>query len=320
MKRLALLVGVDDYPDAPLAGCVRDAHAMERLLARHDDGDPNFECRRLTSDEVSLSSPERLLDELRQLFSRRDVELALFYFAGHGVLREGLGGRLLTGGVRGDRRGLRMDDLVSLANGSAARERLIILDCCHAGAISDDHRQRHEQPTSIERGVALLAGCGRSEAAAESGGQGKFTGHVCDALEGGAADVRGHVTVGGVYAYLNEVLTGWEQQPAFHANLTQFSVLRRAAAAVTDEKLRRLVEYFAEPEALMHLDPSFEFSAKPPHEDNEATFSRLQQLRAARLIEPVGTEHMYYAAMERKACRLTPLGKFYWRAVAAGQI
>jgi Caspase domain len=35
--------------------------------------------------------------------------------------------------------------------------------------------------------------------------------------------------------------------------------------------------------------------------------------RAARVIEPVGTDHLYYAAIESKPCKLTPLGMHYWR-------
>lgn len=33
---------------------------------------------------------------------------------------------------------------------------------------------------------------------------------------------------------------------------------------------------------------------------------------------PVGTEHMYYAAMESRSCRLTPLGSFYLRKAKKG--
>ncbi|MCC3403956.1 caspase family protein, partial [Eubacterium callanderi] len=31
------------------------------------------------------------------------------------------------------------------------------------------------------------------------------------------------------------------------------------------------------------------------------------------LIEPVDEEHMYFAAMNSKSCRLTPLGLHYWK-------
>jgi hypothetical protein len=46
MKR-ALLVGIDDYPGSPLAGCVIDARAMRDMLCRNADGSTNFDCRLL---------------------------------------------------------------------------------------------------------------------------------------------------------------------------------------------------------------------------------------------------------------------------------
>ena len=39
----------------------------------------------------------------------------------------------------------------------------------------------------------------------------------------------------------------------------------------------------------------------------------LQRCRAAKLVEPVGEDHMYYAAMNSRSCALTPLGRHYWR-------
>ena len=48
--RRALCVGIDDYPGAPLQGCVNDATAMERLLSRDEDGSLNFDTMLLTSD------------------------------------------------------------------------------------------------------------------------------------------------------------------------------------------------------------------------------------------------------------------------------
>jgi hypothetical protein len=37
-----------------------------------------------------------------------------------------------------------------------------------------------------------------------------------------------------------------------------------------------------------------------------------QRYRAATLVDPVGEEHMYYAAMNSTSCQLTPLGRHYW--------
>jgi hypothetical protein len=38
------------------------------------------------------------------------------------------------------------------------------------------------------------------------------------------------------------------------------------------------------------------------------------------LVAPVGEEHMYYAAMNSKSCKLTTLGAQYWRHVQSGKI
>jgi hypothetical protein len=57
------------------------------------------------------------------------------------------------------------------------------------------------------------------------------------------------------------------------------------------------------------LDRSFESTAEPSHPEHEAIFAILQKCRAAKLVEPVGEQHMYYAAMNSKSCRLTPAWK-----------
>ena len=36
-------------------------------------------------------------------------------------------------------------------------------------------------------------------------------------------------------------------------------------------------------------------------------------LESIGLIEPVNTEHMYFAAMKSLGCKLTALGRHYWR-------
>ena len=44
-------------------------------------------------------------------------------------------------------------------------------------------------------------------------------------------------------------------------------------------------------------------------------FADLQKLESVGMVMPVGTEHMYFAAMESKKCKLTSIGKQYWRLV-----
>jgi hypothetical protein len=84
--------------------------------------------------------------------------------------------------------------------------------------------------------------------------------------------------------------------------------------------LRLLPSYFPTPDFQFSLDPSSEPDAAPKHEEHEQIFSHLQKYRAARLVVPIGEEHMYYAAMNCKACQLSPLGQFYWKLAIGGKL
>ena len=44
---------------------------------------------------------------------------------------------------------------------------------------------------------------------------GLFTSLLLEALKGGAADITGHITPGGIYAYIDKALGPWEQRPVF---------------------------------------------------------------------------------------------------------
>jgi hypothetical protein len=172
----------------------------------------------------------------------------------------------------------------------------------------------------IREGVSVLSACRESEYAAEASGSGLFTRLVCDALRGGAADVRGAVTGASIYAYVDQTLGAWQQRPLFKSHVSRFTTLRNCVPAVPIETLRLLPALFKDPTADLPLDPSFEHTAVPHNEANERMFQHLQRCRAARLVEPVGTTHMYDAAMAGSACRLTALGRFYWHLASDGKL
>ncbi|MBE9180271.1 caspase family protein [Oculatella sp. LEGE 06141] len=317
MLKAAVLVGINQYEYVnPLFGCENDASLMFKLLSKQHDGTPNFNCRLLLSSETQLTTSE-LRRHAKELFSKPDLEIALFYFAGHGAKTDH-GSFLVSQDGNFDAEGLLMSELITKANESSARERIIILDCCHAGAI--DKFFSETQRISLEQGTSVLAACRDNETSAEKCGQGLFTTKICDALAGGAADVSGSVTVASIYAYVDEVLSLWEQRPLFKANLTKLTAIREAEPSVSKDKLRRLTDYFKTPDYKIQLDPSFEPDAEPQNPKNEAIFGDLQRFRGARLVQPDEEEHMYYAAMNSKSCSLTPLGRFYWERVKAGKI
>ena len=57
-----------------------------------------------------------------------------------------------------------------------------------------------------------------------------------------------------------------------------------------------------------------------PNDENVAKFKMLQKFNRINLVIPVDAEHMYFAAMENKSCKLTILGEHYWSLITKDRI
>lgn len=317
-RRRALVVGIDDYPGAPLAGCVNDANNIAALLRTHWDGSPNFALKTTTQPSQKITR-SNLRAALTKLFSDHDeADVALFYFSGHGT-ENNLGGFVVTPDAKKYDEGVSLVEVLTLANTSKARECVIILDSCHSGHLGAVPAVNNEQ-AHLREGVSILTASRASQEAIESGGRGLFTELVCGALDGGASDVLGNTTVASVYAYVDQALGPWEQRPLFKASLSKLISLRDNQPSVRFDILRQLPAWFPTADHQFPLDPSYEPDAEPDDPVHEEIFRSLQRCRASKLVEPVGEEHMYYAAMNRTSCRLTPMGVHYWRLAQAGRI
>ena len=124
----------------------------------------------------------------------------------------------------------------------------------------------------------LTASRGSEAAAEEEGRGGVFTNLVVAALEGGAADLRGHITPGSIYAYVDQALGAWDQRPIFKTNVTAFTSLREVEPPVPPETIRKLVSYFPSPQAEHALDPTYEDQEKGHNPDNVKIFKDLQKI------------------------------------------
>jgi len=307
--RKALVVGINNYPTAPLKGCVNDASAFATTIETNGDGSPNFDVRLSTDIKTKAQLKSLIVD----LFAG-DCDVALFYFSGHGDLN-GTGGYIVTPDYQKYDEGVSMDEILLLANASKSKDRIIILDCCHSGAFGSPAVTGGATAQIIE-GVVVLTASRDSEAALEVNGHGVFTSLLLDALQGGAADLRGCITPGSVYAHIDQALGPWDQRPVFKTNVTRFTALRSIDPPVPLAVLRKIVEYFPTPQHDFKLDPSYEFTetavAIPEH---VTTFKNLQKFFSVHLVVPVGEEYMYFAALNSKSCKLTALGYHYWRLV-----
>lgn len=314
--RKALIVGINDYPNAGLRGCVNDANSISAVLETHADGSPNFGVNLLTSpsDTIDRSALRAAIETLYQ----GDPDIALFYFSGHGFIKS-TGGYIVTTDFRKYDEGISMDEILTLANQSSAKERIVILDCCHSGAFGTPTINAQANALLAE-GMTILTASRDSESAIEINGCGVFTSLVVDALGGGAADLRGHITPGSVYAYVDQALGPWDQRPIFKTNVSRFTSLRSITPPVPLATLRKLCGYFPAPEDQYRLDPSYEFTHESADDAHVPIFKDLQKFESVGLVVPVDAEHMYFAAVESKACRLTALGAHYWRLVKEKKI
>jgi len=315
MKR-ALVVGTDVYRTfRQLRGCVNDARAVSALVARHEDGTPDFDCH-LLADSIAGVDHDSLRRAIEHLLSG-GADVALLYAAGHGLVRDGELTLVTTDGTS-QTPGVGLNDILSIAARSEIREIILILDCCFSG-----HAGRVPQLTVdtavLRPGLVILTATRADEPAVETAKRrGLFSTMLCAGLEGGAADVLGKVTIGGLYAYLSECFGPWDQRPMLKANIEREGELRRCRPSVPVDELRRLPELFPTPGQELPLDPSYEPDAEPRNPGHERDFALLQRARAAKLVEPVGTEHLYFAAMNSLSCRLTPLGQHYRRMAQRG--
>jgi hypothetical protein len=315
MKR-ALLVGIEEYDRfTGLNGCVNDVDALEPLLRRNDDDSPNFDCQKRTSATGGVTR-DALLDDLDALLGG-GADVALLYFAGHGS-SSGTDVSLVTRDGTPATPGIAFSDVLAKGVRSSVRELVVILDCCFSGA-AGGIPQLADSGAMLRDGVSILAATRSDQVAAEAG-RGLFSRFLGGALEGGAADVLGKVTIAGLYAYLDECFGAWDQRPAFKANVDRLHELRRCTPAVPLTELRKICELFPGADHHLPLDPSYEPDAEPRDPEHERAFTTLQKYRAAKLVEPVDAEHMYFAAMERKACRLTLLGRHYWHVARDGRL
>jgi Caspase domain len=208
----ALLIGNSTYPAdehnlQALKGPVKDIAALNRALA--DPGTGLFDDADVTLlPEATSTRAIRALGRFFGTATRDDV--LLVYFSGHGKLDHS--GRLHLCMQDTDSTDLLSTAVSSarvneFADASRARNVVIVLDCCHAGAFRGaDLGQAVAGP-----GRYVLASCRGTQLANDAtmeNGTSFFTQHLVDGLLGAAADHDGdgYATFSDLYAYVDRRL------------------------------------------------------------------------------------------------------------------
>ncbi len=208
MERRALLVGINSYPGSPLEFCVNDARSVREVL---QNPEYNFHCE-ILEDEPAV--PGRIKTEVENLL-RQTTEIALFYFAGHGVANS-YGNYLLTPNcIDREDDGFDLGLLSRMIQSESGPNTavVIILDCCQSGAatigngsvrvaLTADDLLPFVQITSDRR--VIIAACKENQYSYEEKNlrHGIFTHHLINALLGDAVDEHGEVNVMNLYSVI----------------------------------------------------------------------------------------------------------------------
>lgn len=326
MGKAALVVGINYYEhQAGLSGCVKDAKSIKKLLSSHQNNEQNFEVKYLVSkDNKNPINSSDLLTEVESLFNNKHNNIALFYFSGHGGINSDNGGYLSASDTNISDNALYMKKLIKIINKSKVKNKIIILDTCHSGDMGN-HPSYKKLGSCIGEGVSILTASSKEQKAHENDSlfnrHGIFTELLIDALNGGSASIIGQVTLGSIYAHIDKALGNFGQRPIFKTNTNRFIVIRNIKPQIKIKDLRKLSKIFSKPTTKYSLDQTYELDKDVPDTysnkktcipQNNKIFRILQNLNRVNIVVPVGRKDMYYAAMDEKACKLTPLGQFYW--------
>lgn len=312
----ALLVGINEYHGCELKCCINDVDDMAKTLRRNYDGSVNFKCSYLKNDKATRANIRR---NLKRLFDG-EGEIALFYFSGHGF-NDASDGFIVSYDFVDDDYGIKMSEILELANKSKIENKIIILDCCHSGFMGNYGVVGDS--AFIGNGVVILTVSKKDEYSVEFDKHGLFTNLLLESLNGGACDILGNVTPGGIYSYIENSLNAWEQRPLFKANLSSFFVIRKCEPKITLKNLIRCLDLFKSDDDDYMLDPSYEktnFEGSEHYhiepyctKEHVKIFTLLQKCNHCGLILPNGSDDMYFAAMNSKSCKLSLLGRYYWQ-------
>lgn len=317
MIKKALVVGINKYQNNELTVCENDANQVAFLLEKNFDGSPNFDVHKLTSSS-DIVDKRKLKYYIESLFDS-EVDVALFYFSGHGSLTP-YGGFLVPQDSSQYDDGIGMEYLLNLANDSKIKDKIIILDCCFSGSFGKINSLKNNLSV-IGDGITILTASSPNQSAFESAeGNSVFTSLLLAALDGGASDLRGNITPGSIYSFIDKALAGWNQRPVFKTNVSRFTSLKNVEPPIPGDILRKINKYFDFPYSKHNLTPEYEVTHSSAISEKVQIFKDLQKFVSVGLVVPVGEEHMYYAALNSKSCKLTSLGRYYWGLVQNNRI
>ena len=224
--RYALLIGVNKYRHmTPLPACQNDVYALARVLVKHA-GFKRDHVRVLTDEEdenrdPGLTNIRNSIDFLSR--NAKPEDTVLVFFSGHGANIDGKAYLIpRDGDLRNPRNSLAVkEDVEDPLKKCEAKTKLLILDCCHAGAAG--RTKAFLNPAASLQGrtpdVQMLLSCRpgelsltdeRTDANGKQEERSLFTRALIEGLEGEAdADGDGSITVSELWGFVRVQTLAW---------------------------------------------------------------------------------------------------------------
>lgn len=283
-----LSVGINQYPSRPLQWAVADAKEMADSFSAI-----GYSAELLLDGSATRTN---ILEGIRKLSSAKEG-IRILYMAGHAALATH-GARFIPYGATEWTGAVSFSDISALLKAGLSTESplIVLLDCCHAGALEVDVSfTTHELREAINKdvahvNVASLLACTVGATAREVGAlrHGAFTYYLLSGLSGNAADSDGGITAEALYNYASKQMERHSyQKPSLKASVSGRIVLaRRLKPDVTRKLERDIAEDLSKLASLVAETDATIAKVKPPVASRDE-YRRIGWQRAAKAIQRV---------------------------------
>jgi len=241
-NKWAVLVGINEYEDTSFRSlnyCVNDINSFNEIILDSKKGkysEDNIEL--LIDGEELLPRRNILLSKLIKVCrSAEDDDVVLFYFSGHGTVRDGISYLLCRDSFNNalTDTAIPIKNIRRIMQESLARIKIIILDACHSGAIKGVKdsgimsKEFYDTIYPVPEGFMILTSCKLNEYSYEYEEMKKsvFSYYFIEGLNGNAdKDNDGLITLTDSHKYAYDNVTKW----AFSKNLEQTPTLEAKIA------------------------------------------------------------------------------------------
>ena len=221
MARIALLIGISEYLSdlTNLPSTLKDVEAMKEVLGNSEMGGFDKENIKVLKN----SNRQEIEEEIYELFAdRKEDDILLFYFSGHGVLSRKGHLFLATPQTRKGQRDIVRPTAVSAnvlqseMDDSFSEHLVVILDCCYSGAFTEGMTAKGNENIDIQaelggKGRAILMSSSSTQSSFQSEGSALsiYTKYLVEGIKTGAADTDndGKIAADELHQYVSEKVT-----------------------------------------------------------------------------------------------------------------